>query len=99
MEQEGYGGGEAGGGREWTTQYVRANCKSFKATNLTVVEGGHYFISPGDLPGMVYYSSRFDVRCGIQHNFWCGIQRVIASWCVTVHASQHRTFQSIGATM
>ena len=34
------GGGETGG----TTQSLRGNYKSFKGTNLTVVEGMHQFI-------------------------------------------------------
>ena len=37
------GGGEGGGG---ATQYVLGNYKSFKWTNLTVVEGMHHFILP-----------------------------------------------------
>ena len=47
-----------GGG---TTQSVRGNYKSFKGTNLAVVEGMHQFISPAAVPGIVYCSSRCDV--------------------------------------
>ena len=78
-------GGGGGGGE--TTQHVRGSYKSFKRTNLMVVEGMHQFISP-TWYCLQYYSSRFDVECGIQ----C----VIASWFVIVHGSQDGTFQSIG---
>ena len=81
---------------------MRGNCKSFKGTYLTVVEGMHHFVSPA-VPGIVYHSSRFDVilNLSVVYNtiFRCGIQRAISSWCVIVHGSQYRTFQSIGATM
>ena len=92
----GSGGGEAGG----TTQYVRENYKSLEGTNLTVV-ARIYDIPLYHLPGIVYYSSRFDVSCGVVCKiiFRCGIQCVIASWCVIVHGSQDRTFQSTGVTM
>ena len=41
FEQEGAGGGGGTGG---ATQSVCGNYKSFKGTNLTVVEGMHQFI-------------------------------------------------------
>ena len=43
---------DRGGGRG-ATQYVRGNYKSFKGTNLTVVEGMHQFIMLYHLPGIV----------------------------------------------
>ena len=52
------------------------------------------------LSSFFFFFCRFGVRCGIQHNFYCGIPCVIDSWCVIVHGSQEeRTFQSIGTTM
>ena len=84
------------GGTGGTTQSVRGNYKSFKGTNLTVVEGMHQLYH---LPGIVYYCSRFDVTCGTREKKRCGLQRVIASWCVFVLGSQDRISQSIGATM
>ena len=42
--QEGAGGRGEGGGTGGATQSVRGNYKSFKGTNLTVVEEKHQFI-------------------------------------------------------
>ena len=49
------------GGAGGTLQYVRGNYYPLKGTNLTVAARRH----PYHLPGIVYYSGRFDVRCGM----------------------------------
>ena len=82
FEQEGSGGGGTGG----TTQYVRRHYKSFKGTNLTVVEGMHQFMSPTFTWLVVLFIILADLILGMVYKtiFRCGIQCVTASWCVIV---------------
>ena len=63
---------------------MRGNFKSFKGTNLTVYITCLVLFILADLMlliGVVYKTI-----------FRCGIQCVIASWCVFAHGSQDRTF-------
>ena len=75
FEQEGSGGGGEGTGR--TAHSARGNYKSFQGDKS---DGCRRNASLYILPAWYYrslFSSRFDVRCGIQCNVL-----YVASWCV-----------------
>ena len=82
-----------------TTPFVRRNFTSFKMTNLMVEQGMHQFISHAWYCLLFYYS-RFDVKCGIQNYFrvWRTMSN-IASWHAIVHGVQDKTLQPTGANM